>query len=241
MAKTYEAMSKSGGSLDKHFTEDPASPDLIIKNQKNMEQLSNLEQQIALLMQKNNSKVFHFAGSREMEGVSNIVANLVQYMANKMSVKNILLIDANLQNPVLHNMFNILSSPGLRDVLSGNGSFSDSIHQMPSSIVYVMPCGKGRIDLSGGIGHEKLSVLISKIKTQYDCIIIDSPPLLASSDALSLAIVSDITFLVIQANKTLWEVAKKSKLYLEKNGCHIGGVVLNRVTHAIPEWIYKRL
>jgi len=215
-------------------------PDLLVKENRNAEQMSNLEQQIALLMKNSSFKVFHFTASREGEGVSSVAAGLAQVMAKKGSNRNFLLIDANFSAPAQHIIFNIPPSPGLKDALLGK-PLTECVHGVLPHTVRIMPCGSGEVDLTGAGGQEKLAGLISSLKSQYDCIIIDSSPLLTASDSLAMALVSDITFLVIQANRTLWEVAEKSKLHLEKNGCQIGGVVLNKVVHSIPEWLYKRL
>lgn len=241
MSKTYEAMYKSAWTLNAPLTETAASPKLLIKNPENVEQLRNLEQQVALLMQKNDYKVFHFTGSKEKEGVSNITLNLTRFMSEKKPAKNILLIDANLHHPVLHAELNVPANPGLRDALSGTIPYNECVHKFNYGSITLMPCGKKASDVSDSIHQDKMSELIAKLKPQYDCVIIDSSPLLESSDSLSLAFASDVTFLVVQANRTRWEVAEKSKLYLEKNSCRLGGVILNRVTHTIPEWIYKRL
>lgn len=208
---------------------------LVVRHRRNAEQLSNLAQQIAFFMQRNNYRVFHIASSREMEGVTYVSVNLAQLMAEKKSAHNILLIDANSQHPLLPSV------PGLRDALSGDIPYYECILKVQSSGIHVMPCGRNGTGSSAGINQEKLSDLMMRIRTHFDCIIIDSAPVLVSSEALSLALVSDATFLVVQANKTLWEVVEQSKRSLEKNGCNIGGVILNRVQHVIPDWIYERL
>jgi hypothetical protein len=58
---------------------------------------------------------------------------------------------------------------------------------------------------------------------------------------LSAAIASDTSLLIIEANRVSWEVIQRGKEYLERNGCTIGGVVLNRFQQVIPHWIYERL
>jgi len=241
MAKTYEAISKSErllheGSLGVSPPFDKHSPNL-----RNTKQMGDLKQKIELLGQTKNYRVFHFASSRKREGISTVVINLARSMIEEISSKDILLIDANLQQPVLHTAFDVPSSPGLSDALMGKVAYSESIYKAESGRINIMPCGTSLSNKTGRIEQKKFSDLISSIKNKYNYIFIDSSPLLASSDSLSLAIASDTTFLVVQANETKWEVAEKAKLYLQDSSCSIAGVILSRVLHYIPQWIYKRL
>jgi capsular exopolysaccharide synthesis family protein len=238
MTKSLEAVSKSLQFISSVFDKTAEKTEPILKNADNIRQLNSLEQQITLFMQNKKFKVFHFTSSREGEGVSSVVAGLAQIMARRGLTNRILVIDANFHSPALHAVFNTPQQPGFKDLL--NDSSLSVTHQIQPGILEVMPCGRGDIDHSIAARQETLIALISSLKSKYDCIIIDSPPLLTSPDALSLALVSDVSILVIQAKRTLWEVAQKSKTYLEQNGCLIGGVVLNRVEHVIPAWIYRR-
>lgn len=206
--------------------------------QRGLEQLSNLEQQTVLLMKNEGFRVFNFTSSNEGEGVSSVAGALARLMAGK-SMK-ILLVDANCSRPVQHTKFNVPLSPGFSDALAA-GSVSGAVHEFHSGGLEILPSGNGAYELSSAAGHEKLSLLMSSVRAHFDCVIIDSPPLLASSDSLAMAIASDVTFLIIQANRTPWEVANRSKKLLEEKACRIGGVVLNRTVHVIPSWIYKRL
>ena len=79
------------------------------------------------------------------------------------------------------------------------------------------------------------------MKAFADWIIFSCPPVNAYNDAAALAGMVDGVVLVIQAEKTRWEVAQSAKDRLEKAGANILGVVLNDRRHHIPEWIYKRL
>ena len=241
MAKTYEAISKPERLLHEGSLGVSHPFDKHLPNLRNTKQMGDLKQKIEFLGQTKNYRVFHFASSRKREGVSTIVINLAKFMIEKRSSKDILLIDANLQQPVLHTAFDIPSSPGLRDALMGKVAYSESIYKTYSDRINVMPCGTPLSDETGRIEQKKFADLISSITNKYDYIFIDSSPLLVSSDSLSLAIASDTTFLVIQANETQWEVAEKAKRYLQDSSCSIAGVILSRVLHYIPQWIYKRL
>lgn len=240
MGRTYEAISKSQEFLHKPSLRTSFISNGHLADLRNTKEMGDLKTKMKLLRDGKGLVVFHFVSSREREGVSTAVANVARLLAEEESSKGILLIDGNFKRPALHMAFNVPSSPGMSDVLMGKASYSESIHKTESGRINVMPCGVAS-DVPGKTEKKTLSDLISAIKGEYDYILIDSSPLLTSSDSLSLALGSDTTFLVIQANRTQWEVAGKAKLELENSGCHVGGVILNRVVHVIPQWIYKRL
>lgn len=217
-----------------------AGRDRGIRSPRNLEQMSKLVQQLTQFMNKDGFKLFHFAASGEKEGVSSIVAGLARCMAREKSTDNFLLVDAHFASPVQHAVFDVPGSPGLQDALRGR-PLSECVHEDPSGNIRIMPAGTGEVDITTSTGHGRLASLFQSLKASYDCIVVDSPPILHCADSSSLATSSDITFLVVEANRTLSEVAQKSKLALENIGCRTGGIVLNRVVHVIPKWIYKRV
>jgi len=89
------------------------------------------------------------------------------------------------------------------------------------------------------LNQEKLFALLKECKDKYDYIFIDSPPILTSSDALSIAVSSDVTFWIIKSLSVQKDVALKVKSLLLDNECIIGGVILNQVLQVIPEWVYR--
>ena len=237
MAKTYEAMIKAGPSDDDllHLP----SPDWHFLDFGDIKQTGDLYHKIAGL--RKNFKVFNFVGSQAGEGVSTIIINLVNCMLPREDGNTILLIDANLHNPVLHAGFNQPQNMGLAAVLCNTCSCSEAIFEIKPKKLFLMPSGRPQNSLLTGEDQSVFHKIISEIKTEYDYIFVDSPPLLTSANALSIAVSSDVTFLVTDAHRTRAEVAKKAKQSLQENGCTIGGVILNRVKHPIPEWLYERL
>lgn len=237
MAKTYEAMIKAESSDDDSLHLPP--PDWRFLDFGDIKQTGDLYWKIANL--RKNSKVFNFVSSREGEGVSTIVSNLVNYMLHRKHGNNILLIDANLDHSVLHAGFNHTQEMGLVEMSHKTGSYSEAIREIKPNDFYLLPSAGPRHNLLTGVEQNIFHDVISDIKSDYDFIFIDSPPLLTSADALSIAVSSDVTFLITDAHRTRAEVAKKAKQFLQENGCTIGGVILNRVKHPIPEWLYRRL
>lgn len=239
MAKTNEAILKNRRTSDSVATEPPSLSNWTLMDLRDQKQMGDLEKRMDFYKQKNQFRVFHFVGSQGKEGVSTIIANLANYIIEKETEKDTLVIDANFKNPVLHTAFGLPLDPGLYDLLTAHSSQAEAIYAVGATRVKVLPSGKTKRNAVGGLLQEKLPEILNTAKQYYKYILIDSPPLLTSSDALYLSVTSDVTFLVVRAMKTRKEVAEKAKGLLQKNDCEIGGVVINRVVQVIPEWLYK--
>jgi len=240
MAKTYEALTKAmrsstGKAYFTRLTSEWEYPDLT-----STKELSDLSNFITRAAGKSGAKVINFVSSRGGEGTSTVVANLARIIMTNKGAEDVLLIDANRYHPVLHLAFGVPVEPGLCDALLQNAKYTDSVHRASEGNLSVIPCGNGLSSASEGIGQESFVNLISQVRDRYHHVLIDSPPLLSSSDALGLATSSDLTLLIIQANMTKWEVAEKCKRILQDNNCLLGGIVLNRFRHVIPKWVYRR-
>lgn len=241
MAKTYEALLKSKGKdakakLPTVFISDSPSPNLISNKQ-----MIDLNYLIDMKANQEKLKIFNFVSCRSREGTSTVIVNFIRFMLERKAFSNVLLIDANLEHPSLHLEFNVPFSPGLKDILWKKTKFSDAIYKIESSNIYLIPNGNSLNIDSPNVDPQIYSNIFSKLCDKFQYVFIDSPPLLDSSSALALATVADITFIVIQAHRTQWEIVDRAKNYLVSYNCSIGGVILNRVLQPIPDWIYKRI
>lgn len=230
MAKTYEAMQKNDGSTVSGWR---------FLDLKNRKQAGDLERKILQLKQKNDRKVFNFTSSRGGEGVSTVLVNLLNYFKLQKSDKEILVIDANFQSPSLHSVFGLSNVQGLSDVLNDDKNLAEVSISIDSTKISLLTSGKGYLGRPDDIDQDKFDTILTEAKEKYDYIFIDSPSILASSNAVSTAVASDVTFWVIQSLKVQSEVAEKAKAILEDNECVIGGVVLNKTRQVIPNWMYK--
>ncbi len=142
------------------------------------------------------------------EGKTTTAANLA--IAFSQLDKRVLLIDADMRRPNLHELFRLKNRYGLSTVLSGTSDVFSAIcpevlrnfHVMPSGIVPENPA-----DLLGG---RKMEQLIRMLYGYYNYIIIDSPPLCVANDALLFGEYTAGVLLVIRENKTTHTDLKKA-------------------------------
>ena len=166
------------------------------RNLQNRKQTGDMYRKILHFYKKDDFKIFNFAGSRPGEGVSTILANLLDYTKNYAEDKKIIVIDANLQSPDLHKIFNISPRYGLIDIFNNKVNTNEAVVPIGFGI-YVLTCGKGADKVSGNLNQENFIKLLNNYRQIYDYIFIDCPPIVSSADALSIAPAADVSFIII--------------------------------------------
>ena len=206
---------------------------------KNKKQTGDVYKKILYYNKKNDHKVFNFVSSRGKEGTSTVVANLTDYINSQAIEKRILVIDANLQSPNLHKIFNISQDTyGLMDIFNNRIGVREAFTPISSNIFFLC-CGNGNTKTNDSLDQENFLKLLNYCRQEFDYILVDCPPVLSSNDALSIAPAADLTFLIIRSGEVQRPVAEKAKTLLQNDECQIGGIILNRVQQVIPSWVYK--
>lgn len=241
MAKTFEAMQKFGQIAAEKRGAGSHVSDWNFLNLKKKSGLKDILSKMGIESNSDKSHTFHFASARDREGTTTILVNLARFLIDNKSTRDVLFIDGNIEKPKFHLAFHLPQSPGVSEALLQRANLSEAIHKIDTSAVSVMPSGNSAIYDQIGLEPQKVIKLVKTLHQKFQVIIIDAPPLLSSPNSLLWANAADVSFMVIQANQTQWEVAQKAQILLEKTGCKIGGVVLNRVKHSIPAWLYRRL
>ena len=92
-----------------------------------------------------------------------------------------------------------------------------------------------------GLSTVDCELFLPEMKEEADWVLFDGPPVNQLDEGLALSGKVDGVVMVLQAEKTRWEVAQAAKKRLEDSGGKILGVVLNKRKFYIPKWIYKTL
>ncbi|MCQ6278905.1 CpsD/CapB family tyrosine-protein kinase [Bacillus sp. EB600] len=195
-------------------------PDSIISEQFRMIQ-TNIKFSVA--DQKN--RIFLITSPGTGEGKSTSAANLAVSMAQQK--KKVLLIDANLRNPVLHTIFNIPNSDGLTDVLKGRITFEEAVCHTEIGRLDVLASGINLVNPVELLGSQLMRDLLKVALQRYDIVLIDSYSVIDVTDTKLLANQSDGVILVIQSGKTLLEKAAEAKKEIEFAKSKVVGVILN--------------
>ena len=190
--------------------------------------------------------VLMFTSALPFEGKSTTVAALAASIAG--SGGRVLLIDADLRAPTLHRIFGASSAPGLSNVLDDDVvSRLDRLIQMdPHSGVHLLAAGPHHPRPLDILCSKQLARTIEGWRNSFDFILIDVPPLLATSDALVVVPIVDYCVFVVRWGKTGWETINHGLRLLTEVGARIAGVAVSRVDprqfapSGFPSAIYSR-
>lgn len=172
------------------------------------------------------------------EGKSLTVANLSVVMAQ--AGNNVLVIDADLRRPVQHKLFRLPQRGGLTTLLLEANLDPNSdqtlkalrrvIQQTSVEGLHILTSGPIPPNPSEMLGSAKMEVALQTLEEHYDYVIIDSPPVLAVTDATVLSRLSDSVLLVVDSSKSRGTQLSQAAEQLSASNAHIIGVVLNRLS-----------
>jgi len=207
----------------------PATPDMDA-------QMEGLFQSINSLLPSERGRVVGFIGAHEGAGVTSVSAEFAR-ISDKSHGATVLLIDTDARGGAACGRFGLKPATGIEDALANNRPVEEAIVQSGSSHLYLSV-----LSTSGTHADSKLLVsALDRLRDDFDYILFDAPPALESATGLAISAMADGMVLVIEAEKTRWQVAESVRDAVEKQGGNVLGVVLNKRQYHIPEFVYKRL
>ncbi|MBE7445029.1 MAG: polysaccharide biosynthesis tyrosine autokinase [Planctomycetia bacterium] len=199
----------------------------------------NLSDQIYLLMKDKNLKSIMITAASPFEGSTTITANLVNFLANKAGHK-VMIIDANLKAPVIHNIFNVPDNTGLANVLEGKISSEKAACDLGPNLT-VLSAGNTSLNPTPLLDSTRMANVIKAAKEKYEMVFIDYANLRSFKDACVLSPHIDGIILVVSEGKTRHHTIKPLLAPLKHKKANLLGVILKNRTYVIPKMIYERL
>lgn len=173
------------------------------------------------------------------DGKTSVVANL----ANVISQNNrkVLVIEADLRKPRIHKIFQLSNRTGLTDYfLHSQDQLTGAIKKTEMKGVFVVTSGSLPPNPSELLGSDRMMEVVKLLGTHFNTIILDTPPLLAVTDALVLAPRVDGVILVIDPKKTKRGGVQHAIEQLKHVNANLLGVVLNNVKFKNSPYYYNR-
>lgn len=182
------------------------------------------------------SKVLVITSAISGEGKSFVAANLAVLSA--MLSKKTLLIDADMRRPTIHKLFQVSQDPGLQDYLRGavNEGLPSAIHSTSIKNLSVMTSGKFSYDNVFSFETQRAKELLAEVEQHYDVIVIDTPPVMACSDALVLSQGDRQTIMVARLDVTPKQVLNRSIDILNSNNVNVVGLAINGVSSSTDKY-----
>ncbi len=162
------------------------------------------------------------------EGKTVTAANLAVVLSQL--GKSVLLIDADLHRPRLHEIFHISNRTGLVSVLAEGVPTESAIARTDIPDLFVLPSGPASPNPSGLLSSEAMTVLLDRAQRSYSHVILDSPPILPLTDAMILGHLTDGAILCVKAGETPRDQVVRVRDRMARSGIRVLGVVLNGLT-----------
>jgi tyrosine-protein kinase Etk/Wzc len=159
------------------------------------------------------------------EGKTTTAANMAVSFAQQ--GMRVLIVDCDLRRSRLHKMFSIPREPGLTEFVLGQLDQDAVIRETGVTGLYVLPSGQLPPNPSELLGGQKMRVGLAKLSEAFDLVVLDTPPLLAASDAAILATLADGVVMVVRAGVTEIEAGQQAIQQLASVGARVVGAVLN--------------
>ncbi|PIP79763.1 MAG: hypothetical protein COW85_00160 [Ignavibacteria bacterium CG22_combo_CG10-13_8_21_14_all_37_15] len=172
-----------------------------------------------------NMKVIHVTSSTPGEGKSLISSNLAGSFAQ--ANHKTLLLDCDLRKPRVHTIFGMNRQPGLVEYLFDQVNLATIIKPTKLANLDVITVGTIPPNPAEMLGSKKMQDFITHMKTLYDYIIIDSPPIISVTDSEIIAAYCDAVYLVVSANYTEFDLLEKALDILKNSNVNFVGTILN--------------
>lgn len=170
------------------------------------------------------------------EGKSTTCFNLAFVSAQQ--GEKVLLIDADLRRPVQHTILGVSNRFGLTNVLLRDVPVEEAIKATSVPNLHFLPSGRLPRTSLGVLDPKRIGELIASLKTKYDVVLIDTPPLVGISDSSIIAKETDGAIIVVQYRKYPRDMLIKAKGMIEALGVNVVGAVLNNINVMRDDYYY---
>jgi capsular exopolysaccharide synthesis family protein len=177
----------------------------------------------------------------ESEGKSTTVANLGICFAQ--ADHSVLLVDADLRRPVINTFFRLPATPGLSSYLVGDALLESVIQKTAVPNLSIIASGPTPPNPAELVGSRRMRELLDAVGERFDMVLLDTPPMLAVSDAGALAPMVDGVLLVVGSGLSARLGLRRAKEAIQAVQGRIVGAVLNRFdasAQGYPRRYYKR-
>lgn len=210
------------------FVDSPTAPAIAVEG------LRSVRTMLELMSHDDKIRTVMIASAGPSEGKSTILLNLGWVFWER--GQRVLLIDSDLRRPTLHRALKQASSPGLSDILTGQGGLSDVRHTVQDGFDFV---AAGVTTTPGALlSRDNIARLLTAAKETAEVVLFDTAPVLAVSDNLVLASMVDGVILVVRNGHTPRRDVVRAKEHLDKVGASLLGVVINRVSRSATQRHY---
>lgn len=218
----------------------PISPEVITVHQPQtmiMEEFRVIKSNIENCFSEQKSVALAVTSSLKSEGKSTTAANIAVTMA--LSGRKTLLVDADLRRGRVHDLFGLSQSPGLTEVINKTAPLERTLMVSGIENLTLLPRGVTSHRAYDKVGSAHMKEIITELKTKYDVVLFDTPPVLSLPDTIQLSKHLDGIVLVIQAERTQAKDVLNAQEAIIQAHANVLGYVLTNVQYYIPRSLYQ--
>lgn len=195
-------------------------PDSIISDQ-----FRTIRTNIRFLTNDKENNVILVTSPEDGEEKSTMITNLAVSIATQK--EKVLLIDANLRDPIIHRTFHVSNDIGLANVLQGYAPLETAVTKTDIEQLDVLTSGTKVASPTELLGSANMTNLLKEVAPNYDMVLIDSPTILKSTETRELANQCSGVILVVTRGKTGMAKLMEAKRILKLAHAKLMGVIFN--------------
>ncbi|EOH5983806.1 polysaccharide biosynthesis tyrosine autokinase [Acinetobacter baumannii] len=213
-------------------------PILAVKNSDDIaiESLRSIRTAIHFALANAKNNIIMIAAPSPEVGKSFISTNLATIFAQ--GDKRVLLIDADMRRGYMHKYFDVDVKPGLSELLSGQADLQKVLHKTQVTNLDVITRGKSPTNPSEILSSNQFKELLEQLQSQYDHIIIDTPPVLAVTDGIIISQYTGVNLIVARYAKSQMKELELTVNRFEQAGVKVNGFILNDIQRASAGYGY---
>ncbi|EPQ3739711.1 polysaccharide biosynthesis tyrosine autokinase [Acinetobacter baumannii] len=213
-------------------------PILAVKNSDDIaiESLRSIRTAIHFALANAKNNIIMIAGPSPEVGKSFISTNLATIFAQ--GDKRVLLIDADMRRGYMHKYFDVDVKPGLSELLSGQADLQKVLHKTQVTNLDVITRGKSPTNPSEILSSNQFKELLEQLQSQYDHIIIDTPPVLAVTDGIIISQYTGVNLIVARYAKSQMKELELTVNRFEQAGVKVNGFILDDIQRASAGYGY---
>jgi capsular exopolysaccharide synthesis family protein len=173
------------------------------------------------------SRVVVITSTGPGEGKTVVAANIAISLAQV--GQRVLLVDCDMRRSRVHTVFGFKHEPGLSNLMVGNAKASDAVRKTSTQNLWILPSGKHPPNPAELLASARFRDFMKSLVGHFDWIVLDSPPVMAATDAVVAAHNADGVVFVIGAEMTDRRTARHALDMLESGKSKFFGAVLNKV------------
>ena len=186
-------------------------------------------------------KTLVVTSSLHSEGKTVTTLNLAMVIAQSTQKPKVLVIDADMRRGRVAKYLGVDQATGLTEILTNKVDPSEALFHIDMENLAFIAAGNVAENPAELLGSDKMRQFLADMKTQFDLVLIDTPPIISVTDSGIVGTLVDGILMVIQAGRTQRGILQRAVELLEQSHSKLIGHVLTNIEYHLPEYIYRYL